>query len=78
MDTYRIEIIDPGAKMLMDDVAKMNLLTVQEIDVEGRNDNGPSETGGHEAIMSLTGSWYGMSEGDFQEYLTEASDMVDQ
>lgn len=72
MDTYQIKIIEPGAKRLLDDMAEMNLITVHEIDVEGRNGNGSLETGACEAIMSLAGSWDGMSEGDFQEYLSEA------
>lgn len=29
MDTYQIEIIEPGAKRLLDDLANMNLITVQ-------------------------------------------------
>ncbi len=29
MDTFQIEIIEPGAKRLLDDLAKMNLITVQ-------------------------------------------------
>ena len=72
MNTYQIEIIEPGAKRLLDDMAEMNLITVQEIDVEGRSGNGSIETGGRDAIMSLAGSWDGMSDGDFQEYLSEA------
>ena len=32
MDTYQIEIIEPGAKKLLDDLAKMNLITVQAIE----------------------------------------------
>lgn len=32
MDTYQIEIIEPGAKRLLDDLANMNLITVQPIE----------------------------------------------
>ncbi|MEQ1921260.1 MAG: hypothetical protein ABL952_02015 [Pyrinomonadaceae bacterium] len=32
MDTYQIEIIDPGAKKLLDDLANMNLIKVQAIE----------------------------------------------
>ncbi len=32
MDTYQIEIIEPGAKTLLDDLAKMNLITVQPVE----------------------------------------------
>jgi len=71
MDTYQIEIIKPGAKKLLDDMAEMDLITVQQIDVEGQNGNG-DPAGQREAIMSLAGSWNGMSENDFQEYLSEA------
>ncbi len=71
MDTYQIEIIDPKAKKLLDDLANMNLITVQRIDVEGPNGNGVP-VGQREDIMSLAGSWGGMSENDFQEYLSEA------
>ena len=73
MDTYQIEIIEPGAKRLLDDMAELKLITVQEIDVEGRNDKVVSgDTGGRDEIMSMAGSWKGMSEGDFEEYLSEA------
>lgn len=72
MDTYQIEIIAPGAKRLLDDMAEMNLITVQEIDVEGGNGNRSREAGTREAIMSFAGTWDEMSEADFQEYLSEA------
>ncbi len=32
MDTYQIEIIDPKAKRLLDDLANMNLITVQPLE----------------------------------------------
>jgi len=32
MDTYQIEIIDPKAKKLLDDLANMNLITVQPLE----------------------------------------------
>ena len=32
MDTYQIEIIEPGAKKLLDDLANMNLITVQPLE----------------------------------------------
>ena len=72
MDTYQIEIIEPGAKRLLDDMVEMNLITVQEIDIEGRDGNGSGGTGSREAIMSFAGTWDEMSEADFQEYLSEA------
>ena len=31
MDTYQIEIIDPKAKTLLDDLANMNLITVKQV-----------------------------------------------
>ena len=31
MDTYQIEIIEPGAKKLLDDMANMNLITVRPL-----------------------------------------------
>ena len=72
MDTYQIEIIEPRAKKLLDDMADMDLITVQRIDVEGPNGNGvPADR--REAIMALAGSWESMSEGDFEEYLSEAN-----
>ncbi len=71
MDTYQIEIIEPRAKKLLDDMADMDLITVQRIEVEKPNGNGVSE-GRREEIMSLAGSWDEMSENDFQEYLSEA------
>ena len=71
MDTYQIEIIEPRAKKLLDDMAEMDLITLQRIDVEGPNGNGVP-VGQRENIMSLAGSWIGMSENDFQEYLAEA------
>ena len=71
MDTYQIEIIEPRAKKLLDDMADMDLITVQRIEVEKPNGNGV-RTGRREDIMSLAGSWDEMSENDFQEYLSEA------
>ena len=71
MDTYQIEIIEPGAKKLLDDMAEMNLITVQRIDVERQSGNG-FPAGRREDIMSLAGSWESMPESDFQEYLSEA------
>lgn len=71
MDTYQIEIIEPKAKKLLADMAEMDLITVQRIDVEGASGNG-FPAGQREAVMSLAGSWDGMSENDFQEYLSEA------
>ena len=32
MDTYQIEIIDPKAKKLLDDLANLNLITVQPLE----------------------------------------------
>ncbi len=32
MDTYQIEIIEPRAKKLLDDLANMNLITVQPLE----------------------------------------------
>ena len=32
MDTYQIEIIEPRAKKLLDDLANMNLITVQPVE----------------------------------------------
>ena len=32
MDTYQIEIIDPKAKRLLDDLANLNLITVQPVE----------------------------------------------
>ena len=32
MDTYQIEIIEPGAKKLLDDLANLNLITVQPVE----------------------------------------------
>lgn len=75
MDTYQIEIIEPRAKKLLDDMADMDLITVQQVDVEKPNGNSGREQtprSGREAIMSLAGSWNGMSENDFKEYLSEA------
>ena len=40
MDTYQIEIIEPRAKKLLDDMADMDLITLQPIDVEQPNGNG--------------------------------------
>ena len=71
MDTYQIEIIEPKAKKLLDDMAEMDLITVQRVEVEGPNGNGVP-VGQREDIMSLAGSWDEMSENDFQEYLSEA------
>lgn len=71
MDIYQIEIIEPGAKKLLNDMADLDLITVRQIDVEGENYNG-DPAGQREAIMSLAGSWKGMSDGDFEEYLSEA------
>ena len=71
MDTYQIEIIDPKAKKLLDDLANLNLIKVQRIDVE-RPDGNRIPVGQREDIMSLAGSWDSMSESDFQEYLSEA------
>jgi hypothetical protein len=71
VDIYQIEIIEPGAKKLLDDMADLDLITVRQIDVEGENGNG-APAGHREAIMSLAGSWKGMSDGDFEEYLSEA------
>lgn len=36
MDTYQIEIIEPGAKKLLDDMAEMDLITVQPIEPRKR------------------------------------------
>ncbi len=71
MDTYQIEIIEPRAKKLLDDMADMDLITVQRIDVEGPNGKGvPLDR--REDIMSLAGGWDNLSESDFQEFLSEA------
>ena len=32
MDIYQVEIIDPGAKKLLEELAKMKLITVQPMD----------------------------------------------
>lgn len=32
MDTYQIEIIDPKAKKMLDDLANLNLITVQPLE----------------------------------------------
>ena len=71
MDTYQIEIIEPRAKKLLDDMAEMDLITVQRIDTEGANGNGVP-VGRREDIMALAGTWDSMPESDFQEYLSEA------
>jgi hypothetical protein len=83
MDIYQIEIIDPKAKKLLDDLAKMDLIKIQRLGMEApgsRRTKGPNRGGGQkqtptgqrEAIMALAGSWSAMSEADFQEYLAEA------
>ncbi len=71
METYHIEILEPGAKKLLDDMAEMDLISVQHIEVEGSNGK-PVAPGVRDAIMELAGGWDDMSDGDFQEYLSEA------
>lgn len=68
MDTYQIEIVEPKAKRLLEDLADMNWIRVRQIDVEGQN----GKSGNREAIMAFAGSWDSFSEADFQEYLFEA------
>jgi len=75
MDTYQVEIIKPGAKKLLHDMAEMDLITVQQIGVGGGNGNTDQTTlpaDRREAVMALAGSWGSMSENDFQQYLHEA------
>lgn len=72
METYHIEILEPEAKKLLDDMAEMDLISVQHIDVEGSNGKHIAP-GVRDAIMALAGSWDDMFEGDFQEYLSETN-----
>jgi len=70
VNIYQIEIIEPGAKRLLDDMAELELISIRPIDSAfdiNRED--------HRAeIMSLAGTWGEMSEDDFSEYLSEAKD----
>lgn len=75
MNTYKIQIIESGAKKLLDDMAELNLITVLPIGSRGPNgSDGQKATlaDRREAIISLAGSWEGMPENDFQEFLSEA------
>jgi len=66
VDIYQIEIIEPGAKRLLDDMAEMELISIRSIDFGARS------TDRRDEIVSLAGSWSEMSDGDFREYLAEA------
>ncbi|MEQ1605689.1 MAG: hypothetical protein ABL999_12555 [Pyrinomonadaceae bacterium] len=69
MDTYQIEIIEPGAKRLLDDMAELELISILPLNAE-RDSNSDERRA---EIVSLAGTWSEMSEIDFSEYLTEAN-----
>lgn len=68
MDTYQIEIIEPGAIRLLEDMAELDLISIKPID----SSTDPSPDNRRAEIRSLAGSWSEMSESDFSEYLIEA------
>ena len=74
MTTYQIEIIQPLAKKLLDDLAALDLIKVRS-NGEGSSSNGVSNgnsPSNRQAIADLAGAWGDMSDSDFDEYLTEA------
>ena len=68
VDIYQIEIIEPGAKRLLDDMAELDLISIRPLDIA----TGIDREDRRAEIMSLAGSWGEMSEDDFGEYLSEA------
>ena len=69
MNIYQIEIIEPGAKRLLDDMAELELIAIRPLD-DAESD--VSALDRHAEIMSFSGTWSDMSETDFNEYLREA------
>lgn len=68
MDIYQIEIIEPGAKRLLDDMAELELISILPLDAASDT----SSRDRHAEILSFSGSWSDISDADFNEYLTEA------
>ncbi len=68
MDIYQIEIIEPGAIRLLEDMAELDLISIKPVD--SSHDSGSN--GRRAEIRSLAGSWSEMSDADFSEYLIEA------
>lgn len=68
MNIYQIEIIEPGARRLLDDMAELDLISIRPIDATPKINAGDRRA----EIMSLAGTWSEMSASDFSEYLNEA------
>lgn len=68
MDIYQIQIIEPGAKRLLDDRAELDLISIRSMDEQ--SDINPADRCAE--IMSLARTWRDMSETDFSEYLSGA------
>ncbi len=66
VDIFQVEIIQPGAKRLLDEMAEMELISIAPLDLDRGSEDRRAE------IISLAGTWQEMSEDDFKEYLTEA------
>jgi hypothetical protein len=67
LNTYQVEIIEPGAKRLLDDMAELGLISIRPFVMQFDD---PQNRRGE--ILALAGAWDDMTENDFDEFLVEA------